>query len=762
MTNNAHHHNHHQGSPSPTITPTVAEAAANGSDDAHTTHGQAMPQADAHSALAETHPTGDANHNGQSGHAGHAGHSGHSGGAVDEDHQVHAHGEHAGHSTAMFKNKFWLSLILTIPVVAFSPMFTMLFGYMPPEFPGSRWIAPILGTVIFVYGGAPFLKGGVTELKSRQPGMMLLIAMAISVAFIASWVTTLRIGEFDLDFWWELALLVVIMLLGHWMEMRALGSAAGALDALAALLPDEADRITGTGTEARTETVPVSSLVIGDVVLVRSGARVPADGQIVDGVAEFDEAMITGESRTVSRTIGETVVAGTVATDNAVRVQVTAVGSDTTLAGIQRLVAEAQASSSRAQALADRAAALLFYFALGAGILTFIAWMLLGSPDDAVIRTVTVLVIACPHALGLAIPLVIAISTERAAKAGVLIKNRIALERMRTIDVVLFDKTGTLTEGRHAVTATTTVTGVAEAELLALAGAAEADSEHPVARAIVTAARSNPAAAHLGYTGTGFSSMTGRGVRATVNGHEVAVGGPNMLTELGLVTPADIVGTVQEWVGRGASVLHVIRDGAVIGAVRLEDKVREESRAAVKALQDRGVKVAMITGDARQVADVVGKELGIDEVFADVLPQDKDSKVTELQSRGLRVAMVGDGVNDAPALARAEVGIAIGAGTDVAMESAGVVLAGNDPRAVLAMIDLSRASYRKMIQNLIWATGYNVLAVPLAAGVLAFAGILLSPAAGAVLMSVSTIVVALNAQLLRRIDLDPERISTTA
>ncbi|MHA7241445.1 heavy metal translocating P-type ATPase [Arthrobacter sp. TMS1-12-1] len=722
-----------------------------------------MPQADAHSALAETqHPVGHTAPTDHTGHVGHAGHSGHSGGDVDEDHQVHSHGEHAGHSTAMFKNKFWLSLILTIPVVAFSPMFTMLFGYMPPEFPGSRWIAPILGTVIFVYGGAPFLKGGVTELKSRQPGMMLLIAMAISVAFIASWITTLGVGGFDLDFWWELALLVVIMLLGHWMEMRALGSAAGALDALAALLPDEADRVTGTGTDARVETVPVSSLVTGDVVLVRSGARVPADGQIVDGVAEFDESMITGESRTVSRTAGETVVAGTVATDNAVRVQVTAVGADTTLAGIQRLVAEAQASSSRAQALADRAAALLFYFALGAGILTFIAWMLLGSPDDAVIRTVTVLVIACPHALGLAIPLVIAISTERAAKAGVLIKNRIALERMRTIDVVLFDKTGTLTEGQHAVTATTTVNGVSEAELLALAGAAEADSEHPVARAIVTAARSNPAAADLGYTGTGFASMTGRGVRATVRGHDVAVGGPNMLKELGLTTPADIAGTVQEWVGRGASVLHIIRDGAVIGAVRLEDKVREESRAAVKALQDRGVKVAMITGDARQVADVVGQELGIDEVFADVLPQDKDSKVTELQSRGLRVAMVGDGVNDAPALARAEVGIAIGAGTDVAMESAGVVLAGNDPRAVLAMIDLSRASYRKMIQNLIWATGYNVLAVPLAAGVLAFAGILLSPAAGAVLMSVSTIVVALNAQLLRRIDLDPERISTTA
>ncbi|MBG6224090.1 Cu2+-exporting ATPase [Arthrobacter sp. CAN_A2] len=682
--------------------------------------------------------------------------AGHEGPGADEDHQVHTQGEHAGHSTAMFRQRFWISLALAIPVLTFSPMFTMLLGSMPPEFPGSAWIAPILGTVIFVYGGAPFLKGGVSELKARQPGMMLLIAMAISVAFVASWITTLGIGGFDLDFWWELALLIVIMLLGHWMEMRALGSAAGALDALAALLPDEADKVTDTGVE----TVPVSSLVTGDVVLVRSGARVPADGQITDGTAEFDESMITGESRAVSRGVGETVVAGTVATDNAVRMQVTAVGSETTLAGIQRLVAEAQASSSKAQALADRAAALLFYFALGAGILTFIAWMLLGSPNDAVIRTVTVLVIACPHALGLAIPLVIAISTERAAKAGVLIKNRMALERMRTVDVVLFDKTGTLTEGRPAVTATTAVDGVPDAELLALAGAAEADSEHPVARAIVSAAQADPAAANRSYTGTGFSSMTGRGVRATVDGHDVAVGGPAMLRELGLDTPPDIEGTVRAWVGRGASVLHVISDGAVIGAVRLEDKVREESRHAVKALQSRGVKVAMITGDARQVADVVGAELGIDEVFADVLPQDKDSKVAELQARGLAVAMVGDGVNDAPALARAEVGIAIGAGTDVAMESAGVVLAGNDPRSVLAMIDLSRASYRKMIQNLVWATGYNVLAVPLAAGVLAFAGILLSPAAGAVLMSVSTIVVALNAQLLRRIDLRPERIGT--
>ncbi len=685
------------------------------------------------------------------GHAGHSGHAGHG------DHEVHASGQHAGHSTAMFRSRFWISLALALPVVAFSPMFAMILGYSLPTFPGAALISPVLGTAIFIYGGTPFLRGGWGELTSRRPGMMLLIAMAITVAFAASWSTTLGLGGFDLDFWWELALLIVIMLLGHWMEMRALGSAAGALDALAALLPDEADRVTADGIE----TVPVASLAPGDVVLVRSGARVPADGTVTEGAAEFDESMITGESRTVLRRKGDPVTAGTVATDNAVRVSVRAVGGDTALAGIQRLVADAQASSSRAQALADRAAALLFYFALGAGIVTFLAWLALGSPEDAVVRTVTVLVIACPHALGLAIPLVIALSTERAARAGVLIKDRLALERMRTIDVVLFDKTGTLTEGRPEVTGVAAVPGMSHSQLLALAGAAEADSEHPVARAVTRAAAGDAGAAKLAYAGTGFSSMTGRGVRATVAGSEVLVGGPNLLRELSLDIPAGVAGPVASWTSRGASVLSVVRDGSVIGALALEDRVRDESRAAVRALQERGVKVAMITGDARQVADAVARDLGVDEVFAEVLPQDKDAKVAELQARGLTVAMVGDGVNDSPALARAEVGIAIGGGTDVAIETAGVVLAGNDPRAVLSMIDLSRASYRKMIQNLVWAAGYNVAAVPLAAGVLAFAGVLLSPAAGAVLMSVSTIVVALNAQLLRRLNLDPRRLAGT-
>ncbi|MBM7460921.1 heavy metal translocating P-type ATPase [Rhodococcus coprophilus] len=668
------------------------------------------------------------------------------------------HDRHAGHGAhgEMFRRRFWVSLVLAIPVVLFSHMVAELLGYTMPDFPGAMWIPPVLGTAIFVYGGAPFLTGGWTELRSRRPGMMLLIAMAISVAFIASWITTLGLGGFDLDFWWELALLIVIMLLGHWLEMRALGSASGALEALAAMLPDTAEKITDDGHRE----VPISDLTRGDLVLVRAGARVPADGTVTDGRAEVDESMITGESKAVTRQVGDRVVAGTVATDSALRVQVTAVGEDTALAGIQRMVAAAQASSSRAQALADKAAAFLFYFATIAAILTFAIWSLLGNLDEAVVRTVTVLVIACPHALGLAIPLVIAISTERAAMAGVLVKDRLALERMRTVDVVLFDKTGTLTQGRHQVTGVVATTGTSEEELLALAAAVEADSEHPVARAIVAATDDRvPATERI--AATDFRSVPGRGVRALVGGTEVTVGGPAMLGDLRSSVPADITAVTERWVARGASVLHVAEADRVLGAVALEDAVREESRQAVDALHARGVKVAMITGDARQVADAVAADLGIDEVFAEVLPEHKDAKVTELQQRGHTVAMVGDGVNDAPALARADVGVAIGAGTDVAIESAGVVLAANDPRAVLSIIELSHASYRKMWQNLLWATGYNIIAVPLAGGVLAFAGVAISPAVAAILMSVSTIVVALNAQLLRRLDLDPTYLART-
>ena len=673
----------------------------------------------------------------------------HSGPPATSEHAGHGHMGHAEHDhAAQFRDRFWLSLLLALPVIGFSPMFADLLGYGLP--PGTAWISPVLGTVVFFYGGWPFLSGAWSELRARQPGMMLLIALAITVAFGASAATSLDIGGVDLDFWWELALLVVIMLLGHWLEMRALGNASSALDALAALLPDSAERIEDDGTVT---SVGLDELEPGDLVLVRSGGRVPADGTVLEGRAELDESMITGESRLVTKTIGNRVVAGTVATDSALRVRIDAVGEDTALAGIRRLVAEAQASRSRAQALADRAAALLFYFATTAGVITFVVWLVLGDPKQAVERTVTVLVIACPHALGLAIPLVIALSTALAARAGILVKDRLALERMRTVDAVLFDKTGTLTKGQPAVVGLAAVDASEDdtTRVLSLAGAVEADSEHPLARAIVAAARQRGAMA----IAADFQSLTGRGVRATVDGMDVAVGGPALLREIGLDVPDALDDQMTTWSNRGAAVLYVMEAGKVIGALALADEIRPESRPAVDQLHARGIRVVMITGDARVVAEAVAADLGVDEVFAEVLPEDKDAKVAELQARGLRVAMVGDGVNDAAALARADVGLAIGAGTDVAIESAGVVLASDDPRSVLSVIKLSAASYHKMIQNLVWATGYNLIAVPLAAGVLAGVGVLLPPAVGAILMSASTLVVAANAQLLRRIDLQP-------
>ncbi|HMC08337.1 MAG TPA: heavy metal translocating P-type ATPase, partial [Actinomycetota bacterium] len=595
------------------------------------------------------------------------------------------------------------------------------------------------------YGGPVFLSGGWAEARRRRPGMMLLISMGLLVAFGASAATSL--GLLSVDLWAELSTLVTIMLLGHWLEMRALGQAQGALDDLAALLPDEAERL---GADGQVEVVPVSQLGPGDVVLVRPGGRVPADGEIVSGEAELDESLVTGESRPVLKGPGATVIAGTVSTDSSIRVRVTAVGEDTALAGIQRLVAEAQSSRSRAQALADRAAALLFYVATFSGAATFVVWWALGDLNAAFARTVTVLVIACPHALGLAIPLVISISTSIAARTGILVKDRLALERMRSVNAVLFDKTGTLTRGHHVVSGLIAAKGTSEEELLALAAAVEADSEHPLARAIVAAASGRkvpvPAA-------SGFRALTGRGVEAGVGGVQVAVGGPALLRERGLDEPSELAEATNAWKQRGAAVLYVVRSGEIIGAVALEDEIRPESHPAVDALHALGIKVVMITGDARQVADAVAARLGIDEVFAEVLPEDKERVVVELQQRGHRVAMVGDGVNDAPALARADVGIAIGAGTDVAIESAGVVLVTSDPRAVVDVIRLSRASYAKMVQNLIWGAGYNLFAIPLAAGVLAPFGTTLSPEVGAILMSASTIVVALNAQLLRRLDL---------
>ena len=672
--------------------------------------------------------------------AGEAGHAG----AAHGTHGTHG-GGHDDH-VAAFRRRFWWSLLLTLPVVVTSHMVMDWFGY-DLDFPGMDLVGPVLGSIIFFWAGRPFLTGGVGELRSRQPGMMLLIAMAITVGFTASMATSF--GWLDVDVWWELAALITIMLLGHWQEMKALGQASDALGALAALLPDEAERAEEDGT---LRTVALEELRAGDVVLVRSGGRVPADGEVVEGAAELDESMITGESRPVAKGPGSRVVAGTVSTDSSIRIRIDAVGEATALAGIQRLVTEAQTSKSRAQALADRAAGLLFYVALAAGIVTFLAWTAVGRLDTAVLLTVGVLVISCPHALGLAIPLVTSLSSSVAARAGILVKDRLALERMRNVDAVLFDKTGTLTKGAHVVVGVVSAGRLAVEDVLRVAAAVEADSEHPLARAIVRAAAASTGAP---ARAEGFRSITGRGVEAVVDGHAFAVGGPALLRERGSTEPPTLTAETDGWRARGAAVLYLVGEDGIEGAIALEDEIRPEAREAVRDLQSGGVRVVMITGDAQEVAAAVGRDLGVDEVMAEVLPEDKDARVAELQARGLRVAMVGDGVNDAPALARADVGLAIGAGTDVAIESAGVILASSDPRGVLGVIRLSRASYSKMVQNLVWAAGYNVVAIPLAGGAMSWAGFTLPPAVGAVLMSVSTIVVALNAQLLRRLDLRP-------
>lgn len=687
-------------------------------------------------------------------HGAHEGHEAHTEHAEHDNHESHAghsghggHGGHAGHGdhVAQFRRLFWIMLVLAIPVVGFNETFAHLIGYQLPDAEWTRWISPLLGTVIYFWGGRPFLTGAVSEIRSRKPGMMLLIALAITVAFVSSWGASLNLLDRGLNFWWELALLVVIMLLGHWIEMRSLAQTTSALDSLAALLPDEAEKIDGD------EVVKVTpaDLKVGDVVIVRPGASVPADGTIVDGSASMDESMVTGESKTVRRGEGEHVVAGTIATDSGLRIKVTATGGDTALAGIQKLVTDAQESSSRAQRLADKAAAWLFWFTLGAAILTAVVWTVVGMPNDAVVRTITVLVIACPHALGLAIPLVVSIATERAARGGVLIKDRLALESMRTVDAVLFDKTGTLTKGEPTVTAIDPAGGRDKEDVLALAAAAEADSEHPLARAITGAAQARGVAVPQAID---FSSSPAVGVKATVGGEVIEVGGPHLLEK----HSAEELPIADEWRKEGAIILHVLADGEVIGALRLADEIRPESRDAVDALHSAGAQVVMITGDAQAVADTVAKDLGIDRVFAGVRPEHKAAKVKELQGEGHKVAMVGDGVNDAPALAQADVGIAIGAGTDVAIGSAGVVLASSDPRSVLSVIELSRATYRKMKQNLWWAAGYNLLSVPLAAGILAPIGFVMPMSVGAILMSASTVVVALNAQLLRRLDLTPQ------
>jgi P-type Cu2+ transporter len=660
------------------------------------------------------------------------------------DHGTHAaHDRHAGHSVEMFRRKFWGTLLLSIPTVVWSPMVQHWLGYEAwGGATASRVIPAVFGTLVFAYGGWVFVRAALGELADRRPGMMTLIALAIGVAFVFSLAVTL--GFPGTDLWWELATLVTIMVLGHWIEMRSISQAQGALQELAKLLPDTAERIAGDGTEV----VPVSALREGDLVLIRPGAGIPADGTVRDGGSEVNESMITGESRPVPKSVGASVIAGTVNGSGSLRLEVTRIGEKTALAGIMRLVAQAQTSRSRAQALADRAAFLLTIVAVVTAIATLVGWFAAGAPAAFVIeRVVTVLVIACPHALGLAIPLVVAISTTIGARNGLLVRDRRGLEEARNVTAVFFDKTGTLTRGEFRVVEITTAAGLAHDQALALAAAVERDSEHTIARGIVRSAEERalaiPEAEH-------FQAVPGHGVQATVGGRPLLLGGPALLRRLDVKMDPALQAAIDRAAARGQTAITMIERATALAVFAVADAVREESAEAVQRLHAQGIEVIMMTGDAEPVARAVAEELGIDTVFAEVLPEQKAAKVKEVQVRGKRVAMVGDGVNDAPALLTADVGIAIGAGTDVAVEAGDVVLVRSDPRDVPRIIALSKATYRKMIQNLWWAAGYNVVAIPLAAGVLAPWGVVLPPAVGAVLMSVSTIIVAINAQLLRR------------
>ena len=664
---------------------------------------------------------------------------------INEEHHEHkgksAHVDHSGHEQ-MFKRKFWVSLVLSVPVLLYSQGLQMLLGFSMPAFPASDWLAPFFSVIVFFFGGAPFIQMAIPEIRNRKPGMMTLISLAILVAFVYSMATLFMANQED--FFWELVTLIDIMLLGHWIEMRSVRQASGALNALAKLMPDTAERIYPDG---QTKQVSVSELQSDDLVLIRPGSSVPADGVVEQGESSVNEAMITGESKPVDKKIGEKVIGGSINGEGSLRVRVTATGDQTALAGIMRLVQQAQLSKSRSQLLADKAAGWLFYIALGSAMVTAIAWTIgVGFNVEVIKRVATVLVIACPHALGLAIPLVVAITTALGANHGILVRDRLALESAREIDIVIFDKTGTLTEGRFGVVEIKTVSNINPDESLALAAAVEGDSEHTIAQGIRRSAQQKKLKLPEVKE---FEAIKGRGIRAKVDNREIYVGGPRLLEMLNLSLPESLNQFEQASSAKGHSVVHLIQDGKPMASFALADVIRPESHKAVQHLHNMGVKVAMLTGDSEAVAKAVAEELEIDTYFAQVLPENKDQKVVELQKQGLRVAMVGDGVNDAPALTRADVGIAIGGGTDVAVESAGIILVKSNPMDVVKIIKLSRASYRKMRQNLIWATGYNVVAIPLAAGILAPWGILLSPAIGALLMSFSTIIVAINAQLLR-------------
>ena len=653
--------------------------------------------------------------------------------------------QHAGHMVEMFRDKFWWSVALTVPTVVWSPMIQRWLHFQAPTFPGSRYIPAIFGTILFFYGGMVFLQGAVREIKDRLPGMMTLISLAIVVAFGFSLAVTFGVQGTDL--WWELSMLITIMILGHWIEMRSIAQAQGALQELAKLVPDTAVRLVGD----KPEEVPVSDLREGDIILLRPGSSVPADGVVVDGTSAVNEAMITGESRPLEKKPDDKVIAGTVNGAGSLRVKVTGVGERTALAGIMRLVAQAQTSRSRAQALADRAAFFLTVVAIVSAIITLVAWLLVGaSPVFAVERVVTVLVIACPHALGLAIPLVIAISTTLGARAGLLVRNRRGLEEARNLDAVFFDKTGTLTRGEFRVVETTPAPGLSADDALRLAASVEQDSEHTIAQGVVKSAQERGLSLSRAEQ---FQAIPGQGVKAVVEGRSLVIGGPALLRQLGFELPPLLREAVARATIRAQTAITLIEGRTALAVFAVADAIREESPEAVRRLHEQGIEVIMMTGDAKPVADAVAKELGIETVFAEVLPEQKASRIEEVKRTGKRVAMVGDGVNDAPALLTADVGIAIGAGTDVAVEAGDVVLVRNDPRDVPRIVTLSKATYRKEVQNLWWAAGYNILAIPLAAGVLEPWGIVLNPAVGAILMSFSTVVVAVNAQLLRRVAL---------
>jgi Cu2+-exporting ATPase len=660
-----------------------------------------------------------------------------------------AQDKHAGHSSEMFRDRFWLSLILTLPIVLYSQMTQEWLGFHMPTFPGAQWLPFILGTIIFFYGGSVFIKSAIGELSAKLPGMMTLISLAIIAAYVYSVATTFFIQ--GTEFFWELATLITVMLFGHWIEMKSITNAQGALKELAKLLPDKAERIRGNSVE----TVLLAELSLDDIVLIRPGAKIPADGQVSQGNSAVNESMISGESRPIDKVIGSQVIAGTVNGDGSLQVRVTKIGDDTALAGIMRLVAEAQSSRSRAQIIADQAAFYLTIIALASGVLTLVSWLVAGAGIQfAMERTVSVLVIACPHALGLAVPLVTAISTSLAARNGLLVKKRIALESARNVDVVVFDKTGTLTTGQQGLVDIYSSGELNPDEVLRLMASIELPSEHSIGKALISAAQTKKQTL---FEVSQFNALQGRGAKAKIKNETYYVGGPRLLAELQALIPIGLEDKVKSASAAGKTIIYLLKEKNILGAVTIADTIRLESKEAVKALHDLGVRVAMLTGDSEGVAKWVADELGIKEFFAEVLPAHKVDKVKELQKDGSRVAMVGDGVNDAPVLTQADVGIAIGAGTDVAIESAGIILVKNDPRDVVSIIRLSRSTYRKMVQNLIWATGYNVIAIPLAAGILASRGIILAPAIGALFMSVSTIIVALNAQLLRRLTLTPER-----